>query len=274
MDPRAKWAENAKAMMSSDKWAARVILWDNVKGRFGGESIEAAVTSPTINGWQAYVGTITRLNDVTHFVTLNDPELSPDLALRSVEIRIGKPKHGTQFISWARRFVAEHRLQIISDALAILKTEPCSEVRVDDRFGDWQHAVLARIPNGDELSEWIVDRRGSLDADAKLGDDLTEAMQTVLIKQNRMSGEVTSDDLYAAALASGVWKDDPARGIADNRRRAVRMVSGILGGHGLKLKTGESGTANRRKVHDDAGTRWVNLYDWSPVLADDDSIPV
>jgi hypothetical protein len=276
MDPREKWADNAKRMMSSSQWDARVILWDNVKGRFGGENIEAAVTAPTINGWQAYTGTITRYNDVTHFVTLNDPELSTDLSLRSVEIRVGSPKHGVQFVDWARRFVAENRWQLIADGLAMLQGPEVSTVKVNDRFGAWQHAVLARIPEADELSEWIVERRGSLDADAKIADDIAEALQAVLLKQGRTSGEVSSDDLYLAATESGVWKDDNQRGIAENRRRAVRMVAGLLGSHGLRTLTNEVGKQARKRVTDEGGNRrQVNLYDWSPQISTDDlDIPV
>ena len=270
MDPKAKWAENAKAMMSSDRWAARVILWDNVKGRFGGDNIEAAVTAPSITGWQAYTGTISRLNDVTHFVTLNDPELSPDLALRSVEIRIGAPKHGVQFIDWARKYLAQHRLAIIADAIALLQSPPACVIKHTDRFGAWQKDVLSRIPDGDQLAEWIIERRGSLDGDAKLGEDVAEALHETLLTKGRVSGEVTSDDLYTAAVTSGVWKDDPTRGVAENRRRAVRMVCQMLGAHGLKVLTNDTGTPLRKRHTDDKGSRFVTLYDWQPVVNIDD----
>lgn len=273
MDPRSKWADNAKSMMSSDQWGARVILWDNVKGRFGGESIEAAITSPTINGWKSYVGSISRLNDATHFVTLNDPELSSDLALRSVEIRVGRPKHGVRFISWARAFVAEHRLQIIADCIAMLQGEQQCEVATNDRFGEWQHAVLSRIPGGGDLSDWIVERRGSLDADSKLGDDLSDALQAVLMNEGRVGGEVTSDDLYNAAVGSGVWKDDQARGVAENRRKAVRMVTQILGGHGLCAVATPSGGPLRKRVYGEENkSRLVTLYTWNPPAQNDDEI--
>lgn len=231
------WADNAKMMMSSTDWLSRICLWDNVKGRFSSGEIEGAVTSGTIQGHRMYVGTVKRYNDVTFFVTLNNPDMSRDLAQRAVVIKLGSPKSGN-FTGWWQAFVSENRRQLIADALAILgrASEPFDFGSYPDRWRAWQTGVLAKIPGADlaKIMSTTVSRREEVDTETDEGGQIIRSIVSHLSAERLAKGDVVLSqvEIQKAIEKAGLWKADNRSTDAQNARRManyVRSRTSVLG---------------------------------------------
>ena len=176
-------------LLGNDGLGTRCVVLDNVKGRLEGQSIEALVTSRTIDGWRPHYGQFSRPNDLTYFLTANTARLSKDLADRSVVVRLGTQKHDQSFVAWASRFIEENRAQLIADILARLAGPAAGTISREnrDRWQDWQDAVLCRAClegiSPDDLAATIIERRASVDDDAEDGLRVAEAIREYLERQ-------------------------------------------------------------------------------------------
>jgi hypothetical protein len=191
-------------------------------------SIEAAVTDKTISGWKSYVGTVSRPNTVTVFVTVNGGRASEDMATRFVPVHMGKPKYGVPWLTEVNKFLKENRWAVIADCLQVLRGPDRCDVPTPDRFADWQRGVLTKFENGQELASHITKGRGRIDGDVERANDLYEVLQARYkdvwagqmtnrtVRRFTGSGEETMDglvwvspaELYAAAVDGGAWSVD------------------------------------------------------------------
>lgn len=240
------WADNAKAMMSSDDWLTRCCLWDNVKGRFSSGEIEGAVTSEVIQGHRMYVGTVKRYNDATFFVTLNNPDMSRDLAQRAVVIKLGAPKPGN-FTDWWRAFLGENRRQIIADAIAMLQREGESFdfSKFPDRWRAWQRGVLAKIPNIDldKVMKTTRDRREEVDSETDEGEQIIRAIGSYLrAKGDTQCAEqvVSLIQLSEALEAGGLWKVDAKITPAQDARKLASFITRRCAALGVIARDGRN----------------------------------
>lgn len=202
LDYTSTWESVMKSLFSSSDWNSRIILFDNVKGRFGGAALEAAVTSKKLSGWKTYVGQMSRLNTATIYCTFNMPEMTHDLAERSVTIRMGKPDYGFDFVSWAYGFVRENQLQLVSDLLDILRGPDRCDVSlgVSDRWSAWQRGVLAKVPDGVSAISLSHERRQESDNDRQVGIEYLFAFGSHLAGTERgPSGDDELNDVQFSA---------------------------------------------------------------------------
>jgi hypothetical protein len=176
-DPKQSWENVTKSWASSNQSNSRALLFDNVKSLVGGMSIEAAVTDKTISGWKSYVGTVSRPNTVTVFVTVNGGRASEDMATRFVPVHMGKPKYGVPWLTEVNKFLKENRWAVIADCLQVLRGPDRCDVPTPDRFADWQRGVLTKFENGQELAAHITKGRGRIDGDVERASDLYEVLQ-------------------------------------------------------------------------------------------------
>ena len=259
LDYEDNWQNISKRIMSSDDWLSRVFLFDNIKGKFGGSAIEAAVTAEYLTGHKMFVGTVKRPNDATFFLTFNMPEMSRDLAQRAIIIKIGKPRSG-DFIEWASNFVQEHRLQLISDLLQLLRqpAEKVVSMKFADRWRAWQRDVLSKVPGGDvdELAAEIIERRPGADADAEEACSIVQAISDHLLSFNRRvddedQTEVTGAEIVKVMEKSGNWRANDSFSEAANARKCMSVVKGKLLGRGVLMPvevTGGNGQKRPKKV--------------------------
>lgn len=233
------WANVCKRIMSSNDSLARVFLFDNVRGRFGTAAIEAAVTSESITGHRMYVGTINRPNDATFFLTFNMPELTRDVAQRAVIIKMGRPS-GAGFVEWVQAFLSEHRLQIVSDLLAILQGPDRCAIRPSnrDRWAAWQSGVLQKLTNGDELARFVIDRRPEAETGVEETEDITAAVSRYLVRHLRASGTeatITSAELYRIMVGEGLFLPEMNRPTRSNQTKCAHLLNSRLSGRGVLL---------------------------------------
>jgi hypothetical protein len=161
----------------------RVVTLDNVKGRLSNEEIEAAITSTMIEGHMMYKGNARRPNTLTWIVTSNTPNMSTDLAVRSVIIDIGKSKHAnTGYREWVRDFCFRHHAELVADCLHELSQPPKSRISPAnaDRFGSWAGAILTRFEKGDELAAKIIASRSEVDGEGADMEDLGDYIKLLI----------------------------------------------------------------------------------------------
>jgi hypothetical protein len=268
-------------MFSSSNWNARVLLFDNVKGTYGGSAIESVVTSAVLSGWKTYVGTIERPNDATIFVTFNEPQLTRDMADRAVVIKIGPPKHDKSFDDAAAAFIEANQLQILADLMAILRGPVREEIEVAhrDRWQLWQREVLGRIEGGSDLAAVVCSRRPEVDSDA---DDAMKVAKALASKANTVTDEITTRDMRAACVAAGLWKDDGNRSDDKNVQKCLEWIKRVLSGRGvIEIVLGSGGKPTRRRTPDEetSSMKYSYVYRVSRKAADaldpeEDDIPV
>jgi hypothetical protein len=207
-----------------------VFIFDNVLGTFGGSGIAAAMTARTINGWRSYVGQTSRPNDATYFITFNQPQLSSELAERCVVINIGAPKHGVAFVAWATDYVRRYRLNLIADALAMLRGERMDlPAGMEDRWQAWTRDVLCRCPGGVEAAQALKDRRPAVDAES----EDREQWQTFLSALALENGsEVSAALIHEKAVAAGLWQPDKGKSATHDRQTMAKWMERLLAGTG------------------------------------------
>lgn len=262
LDYEDNWQNISKRIMSSDDWLSRVFLFDNVKGKFGGAAIEAAVTSENLTGHKMFVGTVKRPNDATFIVTFNLPEMSRDLAERAVVIKLGPPKAG-DFVEWSQDFIRENKLQLIADLLDLLKAPVQGTIdRTNrDRWAAWQRDVLARVPNSnpDELAASIIERRPTADAEAEEASEIVQAISNYIIGEGRKTDqitEITTAEIVRVMEESGNWTPNDSYSQSANARKCISVVRGKLLGRGVLMPletSGQNGNRPKRVRVDDTG---------------------
>lgn len=173
------WEVVRKRLLGNESLVKRVLLIDNIKGKFQGGDIEGMITAKELDGWKPYHGQASRPNTLTWFFTANTPSLSRDLADRSIIVKVGKQLHGQGFLRWAMEHIAMHRPAILAEAYAILAGgDRCSiDPENRDRWETWQDAVLTKFDDGNELAELAKTRRPDVDSD---NDDAEEIAASVL----------------------------------------------------------------------------------------------
>jgi hypothetical protein len=153
-------------LLSTAALDKRVAILDNIKAlRFSWADLEGLITAPVISGRQLYVGEGRRPNTLTWFLTLNGASLSRDMAQRCVIIKLARPQHDARWEDEARAFIDAYRWEIIADILTILH-QPAEPLKRYSRWGAWEEAVLARVPEPAECQKVIEERQGAVDDDA------------------------------------------------------------------------------------------------------------
>lgn len=154
-----------KRLLTAESLTKRVVLVDNIKtNKFSWAEMEALITASHISGHQLYTGEQSRPNTLTFFFSVNGAAMSKDMAQRSIEIKLAAPQYAPDWEDETRRFVSENQARIIADVAAFFAKSPVSLDRCS-RWGSWDRAVLARLPEPEELQAVIAERREQVDAD-------------------------------------------------------------------------------------------------------------
>ena len=258
LDYKDNWTEVCKRIMSSEDRESRCFIFDNIRGTFGGAGLEAALTAKEISGWRSYVGQVSRPNDATYFITFNMPELSPDLAQRSVIINIGSPRHEAAFVEWASGFVRTHRAQLIADLVAVLK-RPKTQIPAEgrDRWQAWMRDVLGCFPNAAALAALVKERRPSVDAEADDREDWTDMLSALCRRlRGTTDGELNAHEIYAEAITRKLWQPDKNTAESRDRQNCLRRAERMLAGTGvMERATTLTGEKKMARVRDNQGSQ-------------------
>lgn len=175
-----KLEDAAKALLNGNGMSKRFVILDNLKSnRFSHADLESLITSKIISGHRLFVGEGSRPNHIIWVITQNSPELSRDLAQRTVWIKLGAPTYSSDWLDRLHKFINQYRWEIIADLIRCLQN-PVSEIAAHSRWGAWESGVLSCLPDPNEAQAVILERRQELDGDAQASSKLEEEIASWL----------------------------------------------------------------------------------------------
>lgn len=202
----------------------RMLILDNAKKTLDSGAIESWITAPTVQARPLYSNPITRPGIITWVITTNAADVSTDLAQRAVIIKLGKPDHSFDFMSWSRDFVTEHREGLISECLSVLRGEDMGTISdaACDRWQAWQRGVMCKVTDDpDTLAGVLAERRGAVDGEAELASTLAHRLRVRMTLAGHDPD--TASVIIPTDVLRDVWGD-----LSDEKRVSHRkMWSGV-----------------------------------------------
>ena len=139
-----------KRLLSVKGRERRILLLDNLTGRFQSEELAGLITTKSLSERPAFGrGEETRSNDLTYIATSNGATLDTDLVVRSIFIDFDKPKRTGQWKAETQAFIKANRLQILSDMIGLLDTYAGATFDPRTRFPGWELCSLWAACQGD-----------------------------------------------------------------------------------------------------------------------------
>lgn len=213
------WDRVRTRMLSTEALDYRAVVIDNVRGQLARSGLESQITEPRIDGHKLHVGQFSRPNLLTWFISANTPSLSKDLADRSIVIKIGPPKHDTDYEAWSIEFIQKRRVAVIADAIARLKRGSVCEIAKYDRWGPWIDGVLSTFPNANELLEYIREGRPAVDEDLRTAEDVAQVCRHLCLRAS------CDPELHPLSIKKGDLADWlKADGVIEHRMSARALT--------------------------------------------------
>jgi hypothetical protein len=165
----------------------RIVYFDNVKTpNWSDPALESMITSPFIQAHRLYHGSVQIPNIYTYMATLNYPNMSEDLASRSVPIELKKPTQ-KKIDDWEEsldKFLVENRTKLFADIGAIITGPRFDHSFTQTRFPLWEKTILKKhklsIPDISAFikrSQNIVNCENSDETEDQLCDDLSNVIR-------------------------------------------------------------------------------------------------
>lgn len=204
-------------LLSSEGASKRCARYDNIKAvRFSLSTLESLITSSSISGHRMYRGEGSRANYLTWFITMNDAELSRDLAQRCVTVSLGAPRRDGDWTLDINNYIEAHRSEIVADVAAFF-ARPINMVRNVNRWGSWVKDVLCRLDSPQDVFDLIQDREAKNDSDVIGADELNDYVSEKMRKlgysypdvvhiPNRLFSRWVSDSIGNNSRASASLK--------------------------------------------------------------------
>ena len=138
--------ELTKKLLSTSGRNARVVLIDNVIGKFDCDRLSDLVTQSYVSGKPAYGhGEETRPNNLTYIITANSATIGNDISIRSIPIHFKAPKGGYN-PKWLKDVIyyrETYRYHIFADMLDIIKN--------NETFPELENKSFIRFPRFEKL---------------------------------------------------------------------------------------------------------------------------
>jgi len=158
----------------------RVLLMDNVTGNFECDNLSVMITQKHITGMAPYGhGEESRPNDLVYAITTNQATVCPDLAERSMYIKVSRPKMDLDFRSWkaaAQDMIEAKRLEIVSDIIHILSTCKKFDIIPSTRFPEWEATILHPCAGSPDAIKSVVSHILAARKDSNVGEEQTRAV--------------------------------------------------------------------------------------------------
>lgn len=153
---------------ANDDACPRAIVYDNVKTRrFSSAELESLITARQISGHRMYLGNGAVPNLHTIAITINGASLSSDLAKRCIVITLADAVKSQTWLQSLNEFIDQNRWAIIGDIGHLLTSDahPLPD-EGSTRWAAWEHGVLSRVNQPEEVRTQIVAKQGSVDDDS------------------------------------------------------------------------------------------------------------
>lgn len=252
MDKNEDWTAFVSRLLTPQADSKRIVLVDNLKGRWNSSALEAVITAPTISGKQMYKGDAETPNSFTWCISANTPELTTDLSDRSVPIKIGPRQHDIDFTSQVVDFLRHHHETLVGDIIEFLQSPARCELEHTTRFQAWERAILSRFDEGNELVELIRSRRGFVDAEADDAADALAVIHDLLAEGGYPDPDIAHTIIPTTELVAAFRSHWMEPSISTTRlwsRLKPLLIQGAFAGQASKQDGGKCGR----------GLRWCGL---------------
>jgi hypothetical protein len=211
-----------KRLLNGPDIHRRVVLLDNVKKtKFSDQGIEALITAPEISGHKYFVGGGSRPNLLTWFITMNGPSLSRDLAQRTINIVLKRPKHTGNWIEQVNSHVATYRDEIVSDVAAFFARER-QQISYPTRWGLWESEIASRLADPDAVCSTIRNRENINDDDYQTAQAIEELVYHRLTED---VGYEKTDRVHISNERIAAWVN---KAVGDEAKGGVRQAIATL----------------------------------------------
>lgn len=211
---RHDYDELQKNILSASGRLSRILLVDNVSGDFDEPRFAALVTEPDFSGRPAYGrGQETRANDISCFITVNNAQLSREIADRAYTVILRHPEGGPSL--WKERvlgYIDSHRPAILGDIMDILSNPPAFELPLQTRMPEFEkrvlHPMCGTSADARAAIDGIMATRQSADIEreaASVADDYIAFMLQELAARTPGFGRLDEQLVFIRSEAVVVW---------------------------------------------------------------------
>lgn len=140
---RRNYDEFAKRVVSQEGRKKRIVLADNVTGRFESPEWAQLITADSISGRPAYgYGEESRPNNLVYVITANSAIVDPDIASRSLYAFTARPDYNDTWKQELLEMITNDRYRIIADIIDILESHQPFDNSACTRFPEFETNVL------------------------------------------------------------------------------------------------------------------------------------
>jgi hypothetical protein len=211
-------------LLTPSAFTNRLALIDNIKSlSFSWPELESLITTPVISGRQLYVGDASRPNTVTWALTLNNANLSRDMAQRSVVIRLKRPSADPGWEGNIVDFIEANQLAIVSDLLARIRT-PANPLPSYSRWAKWEGAVLTKVNDPLSAQQLIAARQAECDTDNQSMESIEDGFARRL---KYLGFDPTHNKIHIPNYLAARWYGDIKRAKLDEDK-ALKALKGLV----------------------------------------------
>lgn len=210
-----------KRLLNGTDIQKRVICLDNVKKtKFSDQGIEALITAPEISGHRYFVGGGSRPNLLTWFITMNGPSLSRDLAQRTINIVLKRPKHSGNWLEQMIAHIDSNEDEIVADVAAFFARDR-QDISYPTRWGLWEREVVSRLNDPDSVCALIRNRENINDDDYQQA----QAIQELVNERIKQAGYDHPTRVHISNERIAEWVN---KALGDDVRGGVRQAISTL----------------------------------------------
>lgn len=190
-----------KSLVSASGREKRVLLFDNVTGKFRSDELAALITMKQIGERPAYGKEYEqRKNDLTIIATSNGATIDTDLATRAVFIDFDRPARRGNWQTETEAYINQNRQQILGDMIGLFAKYGQSNTPIRTRFPGWESISLWAASAGNaDLHAAAITLSTSRAQGSNEDEDLAEAIHAALLDKLRANWP----DAYASLRNNG-----------------------------------------------------------------------
>lgn len=251
--------ELTKRVISSEGRKSRILLVDNVIGKFDSDRFADMVTSTAITGKAPYGrGEEIRDNNLTYVITANSANCNNDIASRSYIIRVRKPKISTHWKEQVMTFISEHRMHIFADLLDILNSHEPFDRPAVSRFPEFETRILQAMAGCVEAYDEVCADMVEAKSESNLEEELAKQVEETI--RYRLSEMGIHPETNIAFLRTGVidkWLVDLGdRGVSIQEVRNLSKL-GLLKNVNKTIKRFPANEYGKHEGLRRTGAMWV-----------------
>ena len=211
-------------LLSNDARRKRIVRIDNVKSpKFGWSHLESMITAPIISGRQMYVGEASRRNTMTWVVTGNWPQVTTDIAQRTVFVHLGRPTYDGNWEQHIFGYVKKYRAEIWREFATFFERPVDPDHTAVTRWGEWERQILSRIPGYGNILQRMRERAEEYDVENKLSEEIEDVVAAKL----RLYNLDRTHNVFLPTSTIREWYDQ-VNGTKHTNRQFGRMIGQVI----------------------------------------------